>query len=351
MCVADESIEASGGAPTAATEQPAQLPAASVPDTGAAAREPAAAESAPSLADIARQARNQIADPTGLVPGAPKPPGSPAAGATPAGTPPSSPADVLNRYGVSPEGLPPETQAQLADRLTSIDHTNHSWYGQVEAWGQQIRQQAESAIGQAQALQQRVERIAQDPRFQMALQQAVAPQQTAPPNFETEAEKTLWQRTQALEQLVQQQTAQMGQRVQQLDAWRESQTQAADKGFLREAKSEIGAAHKQLDAEFPELANDANLRRQWHEKAAAMLDLQAARGQDPDIATALREAATLLHYPHAARTGATRALEAAKRAARSSTLREQGGRPAVVARGDESLRTIAEQKAAELQHA
>lgn len=309
------------------------------------------------MAEIARAERDKLADPAGLTPTTPKIPAAPGAPTPPAaGQPPAAPADILSRYGVNPEvaqSLPPEAHAALAERLTSIDHGNHQWYEQVQQWGTQLEQRAQQAVGEAQQLSQRIERIASDPRFQLALQSITNPGAAGAnaggpaPQFETALEKQLWGELQQIKQFSMSQAQQTQRELQEQRAWREGQTAAGDKRALRESAAEITAAHKTLDGEFPELANDPQQRQAWHAKAADLLELQRMRGQEADLVGAMRDAATLLHYPHAQQTGATRALTAARTAARGSTLREQGGRTTPVRKGDQSMRQIAEQTAAE----
>lgn len=242
--------------------------------------------------------------------------GGPAAG---------EPAAVLSRWGIDAAGLPAEAAGALAQTLATREAEQRDWHAKASEWAAGVKQRYEEST----AINQRWERVVSDPRFQQALQAVLggsAGGAEKPPEFETDAERRLWTELQQVKQFNQGLLGQVRERFDAINEQLRSGTQAAQRAEQSRIVGELRTIHSELDTHFPALARDEASLRRWHEKAAAIMEAQAANG-GIDLRDALLEAAYILDYRNARDSGATRAMQMARRAAASSTMRDRGGRP------------------------
>lgn len=253
--------------------------------------------------------------------------------------------DLLQEFGFVGQ-YSPEDRAMLSQTVGQF----HEWAQAVQEYGQEAEQRSQ----QAEALLARIEKVAADPRFKAALETvtrggpaagAVPAAGGKPPEFETETEQRLWNELQQVRGGYDQQGRMiqgLHQKLQEIAAQQGVLTEQSDAQALQELQGTIASVHKELDAQFPDLARDRGRRKAWHAKAAKLLQAEQAAGGRPDLRQALIDAARLLTYDDASKRGATTALTAAKTAARGSTFREIGTKPGQPARGKESLKQIGE---------
>lgn len=304
----------------------------------------------PKLRDVGRETARRILEQAGELPSATggaverqqatSPPKSPAAAAG------QSP-DLFGQLEQIAAGLPPDQAEQLRRGI-----------GDLNGYRSELIQYRDDLARSYQALedeQQRLVRILQHPTMQRALHQAfggdaspdggpgggVAPVDLAAQQWETETEKLLageLQRTRG-------QVDQLGRQVDALSRLQERSLQEYEQRLVAEFSELVAGAHKELDQRYPELTSDRDKYRQWHETAARL----AGDDLSPQsVRTALEQAAKLLSYDHAETRGATRAMETARRAARSTTVPDAGvGHDREGPRDDESLGKFVARKARE----
>lgn len=256
--------------------------------------------------------------------------------------------DPLTTLSGFADHLPPEQRAAFTEALAPVEQ----YVGDVQAWATGIQQHAETIAAQ----RDQMERIAANPQFQQALAMVkrgqngdADPRGGGPPtngearlpreeDCETEAERHL------VRVARQQQAAnqQLEQRLQRMEGGMEERSAQERQERQTQYASEIGAAHHELDANFPELAASPQTRRAWHEQAVELLEVQSRRGGRLDVKKALLDAAKLMTYDSAQTTGAQRALEDARRAGRNSTFRDTAAAPDTSGpRTGETLRDLA----------
>lgn len=334
--------------PNAAATPPAaggNAPAASLPAPAAAGRS-SSPEASQSFSEFVRSehartiAEEDAAGAGGAAEGAAQDPaaGDPAAkaGAAEAGTDPAAAAgDVLSEWGINPEGLPPEVTERLRTELGQVSEYLGEW--------REFQERTAAAWQQVEQREQRLQRVLSDPRLQKAVQAIAAEGAEQPPQFETEVERRLWQQSQELRQRLGEFERRSAEREEQQT--REQTTRDAT-GYA----NDIAAIHKRLDPEFPELAKDAKLRAQWHDKVAKLAAAYAEGNEPVDLEAIFRDAAYILHYPNAQKNGATNALSAARQAGRTAAVPRQASRGAPVEPGPlpgESLGAFARRTAGE----
>ncbi len=268
---------------------------------------------------------------------------------TPAGDAAAAPDDLFGQFGLATAELPEAVRGPLGERLSQIA----AWRDDVQQWAEQQSHTIQQQAAAIQQYEQRLLAIAGNPRFQAALAAVSGGNGAAaaqPPQFETEAERILWERSQAIEQQLSQQHQATQQALAQIGARFQAADQQATEAAVANHVAELRAIHQTLDAQFPELASNRQTRQAWHAKAGQLLAAYEAAGEPVDLARAMQEAAQLLHYPHARNHGAASAMTQARAAARRSTMSEQGGRSEASAAGPrpgESLREFAERMEAE----
>jgi len=339
----DPSAAADAGAPEpmAAPQQPG-APGGSA---GAAASE-ADRPDPVNIMDVAADvARGLLADGE---PG-PKPPRAPGVPVPPTVTPsPGLPApvstpqsaDPLAALGASLAGLPEAARAPVEQAIAQVT----AFRGELEHWAAGFAQQQEALAAE----QQRIAAIAQHPRFQQALAAAIGQPaspgngQTPPgqPAFEpeTDNERHLYGGLQAQNVQIQQLLARQAEVDRQVQ-------EAAERGRQERIvalHADIGRAHAELDARYPELKANPKRYNEWHELASRIWQ------PGMDLREALDKAARVLHYDQAKAAGASGALEAARKAARHSTTpdgrvnRSRAGPP------DESIVDVGRRLAGEM---
>jgi hypothetical protein len=248
------------------------------------------------------------------------------------------------------ERLPPEIRSEYAAALKPFT----DWVAQLGDYAQQAEQQ----VQQLEGMQQQTWEILNHPDFQAALKQVQAgrgggagpaagggnghgglPELPEIKEFETDVERKLYEQLKA-------QNAAHGtliRRFDEVDAWRQSNETEQQRRDCDEFVVGLSTLHKELDAQFPELAKDPSKVRAWHAGAADILGGMLGRGirwGQKDLRDALISTARSMSYEGASNRGRSETLAAGRRAAAGSTLPDgaaKGGEATIVAKPGEGF--------------